>query len=46
MQTFTAIDRNTNGANTPNANTSDVVAATNAFLATLTLTPRPKWCTS
>ena len=35
MQTFTAVDLDTNGENASNANTSEVVAATNAFLATL-----------
>ena len=35
MQTFTAVDLDTDGANASNANTSDVVTATNAFLATL-----------
>ena len=36
MQTFTAVDLNTDGQNATGANTSDVVIATNAFLATLT----------
>jgi len=35
MQTFTAVDLDTDGANASNANTADVVTATNAFLATL-----------
>ena len=35
MQTFTAVDLDTNGANTTDANTGEVVAATNAFLAAL-----------
>jgi hypothetical protein len=35
MQTFTAVDLDTDGANAENANTADVVTATNAFLATL-----------
>jgi hypothetical protein len=35
MQTFTAVNLNTDGANASGANTSDVVTATNAFLATL-----------
>jgi len=35
MQTFTAVDLDTNGANATEANTTEVVAATNAFLATL-----------
>jgi hypothetical protein len=35
MQTFTAVDLDTNGANAAGANTGDVVAAANAFLATL-----------
>jgi hypothetical protein len=42
MQTFTAVDLNTNGANTADANTSDVVAATNAFLATLDAATKAK----
>lgn len=36
MQTFTAVDLDTNGANASDANTADVVAAANAFLQTLT----------
>ena len=35
MQTFTAVDLNTNGENAADANTAEVVAAANAFLATL-----------
>ena len=35
MQTFTAVDLDTDGANATDANTGDVVTATNAFLATL-----------
>src|SRR5690349_24792738 len=35
MQTFTAVDLDTDGANAADANTAEVVAATNAFLATL-----------
>lgn len=35
MQTFTAVDLDTDGANAADANTSEVVTATNAFLATL-----------
>ena len=35
LQTFTAVDLDTNGANAASANTSEVVAAANAFLATL-----------
>ncbi|MFY0405412.1 DUF3500 domain-containing protein [Solicola sp. PLA-1-18] len=36
MQTFTAVDLNTDGTNASDANTTDVVKATDAFLATLT----------
>lgn len=35
MQTFTAVDLDTDGANAADANTAEVVTATNAFLATL-----------
>lgn len=35
MQTFTAVDLDTDGANASDANTAEVVTATNAFLATL-----------
>jgi len=35
MQTFTAVDLDTDGENAENANTAEVVAATTAFLATL-----------
>ncbi|HEY0240910.1 MAG TPA: DUF3500 domain-containing protein [Friedmanniella sp.] len=42
LQTFTAVDLNTNGANATDANTSDVVTATNAFLATLDASTRAK----
>ena len=35
MQTFTAVDLNTDGQNATGANTAEVVTATNAFLATL-----------
>ncbi len=42
MQTFTAVDLDTNGANASDANTSDVVTATNAFLATLDADTRAK----
>lgn len=35
MQTFTAVDLNTDGENASDANTAEVVAATKAFLATL-----------
>ena len=35
MQTFTAVDLDTAGANASDANTADVVAAANAFLASL-----------
>jgi hypothetical protein len=36
LQTFTEVDLDTEGENATDANTADVVAATNAFLATLT----------
>jgi hypothetical protein len=35
LQTFTAVDLDTDGENAEDANTSDVLAAVNAFLATL-----------
>ncbi len=42
MQTFTAVDLDTDGANAADANTGDVVTVTNAFLATLDAGTRAK----
>ena len=42
LQTFTAVDLDTDGENASDANTADVVAATNAFLATLDATTKAK----
>ncbi len=42
LQTFTAVDLDTDGANASDANTAEVVAATQAFLATLDATTAGK----
>ncbi len=42
LQTFTAVDLNTDGENAADANTADVVAATQVFLATLDDATRKK----
>ncbi len=42
MQTFTAVDLNTDGANAADANTSEVVTAATAFLATLDASTKAK----
>ena len=42
MQTFTAVDLDTDGENASDANTAEVVAATKAFLATLDASTKAK----